>query len=112
MRSVFSYAGLRHFCASLFPLLVLASVGQAAESLSLTDALRIAAERSRQLAAQDRAVYASREMAVASGQLPDPTRKAGIENLPVNGTDAFGLTKDFMTARLPCSAGMRNLATF
>ena len=99
MRSVFSCAVLRHFCASLFSLLSLASVGQAAESLSLADAQRIAAERSRQLAAQDRAVYASREMAVAAGQLPDPTLKAGIENLPVNGTDAFSVTKDFMTMR-------------
>ena len=99
MRSVFSCAVLLHFCASLFSLLSLASVGQAAESLSLDDAQRIAAERSRQLAAQDRAVYASRELAVAAGQLPDPTLKAGIENLPVNGTDAFSLTKDFMTMR-------------
>ena len=99
MRSVFSCAVLRHSCASFFPLLMLASVGQAAETLSLADAQRIAAERSRQLAAQDRAVYASREMAVAAGQLPDPTLKAGIENLPVNGADAFSLTKDFMTMR-------------
>ena len=99
MRSGFSCAMLRHFCASLFPLLVFANVGQAAESLSLADSQRIAAERSRQLAGLDRAVYASREMAIAAGQLPDPTLKVGIENLPVNGTDAFSLTKDFMTMR-------------
>ncbi len=44
-------------------------------------------------------MFASREMAVAAGQLPDPTLKAGIENLPVNGADAFSLTRDFMTMR-------------
>ena len=99
MHFVFAYAVLRHFCTSLFLLLVLTGIGQAAGGLSLADAQRIAAERSRQLAGQDRAVFASREMAIAAGQLPDPTLKAGIENLPVNGTDAFSLTRDFMTMR-------------
>ena len=71
----------------------------AEKPLTLPEAQRLAAERSRQLAAQDSAVYASREMAVAAGQLPDPTLKAGIDNLPVNGSDAFSLTRDFMTMR-------------
>src|SRR5688572_18461397 len=82
-------------------LLILLGSGSShgADGLSLTDAQRIAADRSRQMAAQDRAVFASREMSVAAGQLPDPTLKAGIENLPVNGADAFSLTRDFMTMR-------------
>jgi outer membrane protein TolC len=68
-------------------------------SLTLPEAQRLAAERSRQLAAQDSAVAASREMAAAAGQLPDPTLKFGIENLPVNGPDAYSVTNDFMTMR-------------
>jgi outer membrane protein TolC len=99
MRSCFSRRAIWHLCASSLFILASTSGSYAADALSLTDAQRLAAERSRQLAAQDRAVYASREMAVAAGQLPDPTLKAGIENLPVNGTDAFSLTKDFMTMR-------------
>ena len=68
-------------------------------ALSLGDAQRIAVERSRQLAAQDSASLASREMAVAAGQLPDPVLKLGIDNLPVDGPDRFSLTRDFMTMR-------------
>jgi outer membrane protein TolC len=82
-------------CAAL-ALLALPVFGQ---PLSLQDAQRRALERSRQLAVQDFAVTASREMAVAAGQLPDPTLKFGIDNLPVTGPDRFSLTRDFMTMR-------------
>lgn len=68
-------------------------------ALTLSDAQRLAAERSRQLAAQDSAALASREMAAAAGQLPDPTLKIGVDNLPVTGPDAYSLTNDFMTMR-------------
>ena len=68
-------------------------------SLTLDEALRLAQDRSRQLPAQDSAAAAAREMALAAGQLPDPTLKAGINNLPINGADRFSLTRDFMTMR-------------
>ena len=67
--------------------------------LTFDQALRLAQDRSRQLAAQDYAAAAAREMAVASAQLPDPTLTAGINNLPINGPDRFSLTRDFMTMR-------------
>lgn len=70
-----------------------------ATPLTLDDALRLALERSRQLPAQDALAAASREMAVAAGQRPDPTLKAGINNLPIDGPDRFSLTRDFMTMR-------------
>ena len=71
----------------------------AQQALSLDAALRLAEERSRQLVAQDAAAGAARAMAAAAGQLPDPVLKAGISNLPVNGSDRFSLTRDFMTMR-------------
>lgn len=71
----------------------------AAGSLTLDEALRLAQERSRQLPAQEAAANASRQMAVAAGQRPDPTLKAGINNLPVDGPDRLSLTRDFMTMR-------------
>ena len=81
-------------------LLVASSHAFAAEApLTLADAQRRALERSRQLAAQDFAIAASREMAVAAAQLPDPIATAGISNLPTDGPDAFSLTRDFMTMR-------------
>lgn len=67
--------------------------------LTLVQAQQLALERSRQLPAKDYAATASREMAVAAGQLPDPVLKLGVENLPVNGPDRFSLTRDFMTMR-------------
>lgn len=71
----------------------------AQQALTLDQALRAAQDRSRQLVAQDSVASASREMAIAAGQLPDPTLKAGINNLPINGPDRFSLTRDFMTMR-------------
>lgn len=68
-------------------------------ALTLADAQRRAVERSRQVAAKDYAVTATREMAVAASQLPDPVLKAGIDNLPINGPDRFSVTNDFMTMR-------------
>ena len=65
--------------------------------LTLPEAQRRAAERSRLVAAQDAAVSASRELAVAAARLPDPVLKLGVDNLPVNGPDQFSLTRDFMT---------------
>jgi len=67
--------------------------------LTLAEAQRRAVERSRQIPAQNSAAIASREMAAAARQLPDPVLKLGIDNLPVNGPDQFSLTNDFMTMR-------------
>jgi len=67
--------------------------------LTLAEAQRRAAERSRQLVAQDAGIAASREMAVAAGQLPDPVLRLGIDNLPINGADRFSVGRDFMTMR-------------
>jgi len=68
-------------------------------ALTLAGAQQLAVARSRQLVAQDASVAASRDMAVAAGQLPDPTLKLGVENLPVSGTDRLSLSRDFMTMR-------------
>jgi outer membrane protein TolC len=65
--------------------------------LTLAEAQRRAVERSRIVVAQDAAASASRDMAVAAGQLPDPVATVGVNNLPINGPDAWSLTRDFMT---------------
>ncbi|MBC7686172.1 MAG: TolC family protein [Bdellovibrionales bacterium] len=68
-------------------------------SLTLAQAQRLAVLRSRQLPAQDAAIAAAGDMAIAAGQLPDPILKAGIDNLPLSGPDRFSLGNDFMTMR-------------
>lgn len=71
----------------------------AAEPLTLVEAQDLAVRRSSQLAANSASIAASRQMAAAAGQLPDPVLKLGIENLPINGPDRLSLTRDFMTMR-------------
>ena len=71
----------------------------APQPLSLWQAQQQALARSRQLTAHDLAGTASRELAVAAGQLPDPVLKVGIDNLPVSGGDRFNSSNDFMTMR-------------
>jgi len=73
------------------------SAAQAA--LTLGEAQHLALVRSRQIAAHNFAATASREMAIAAGQLPDPMVKLGVDNLPVDGPDRFSLGRDFMTMR-------------
>jgi outer membrane protein TolC len=80
----------------LAPRCVLAADGTA---LTLADAQRQAVERSRQLVAQDAAIASSREMAIAAGQLPDPVATISVNNLPINGPNAWSFTEDFMTMR-------------
>ena len=74
-------------------------VSGAEAPLTLAEAQRRAIERSLQIPAQDAAVTASREMAVAAGQLPDPVLRLGIDNLPIDGPDQFSVGRDFMTMR-------------
>jgi len=83
----------------LFGVLASSEVVFSEDLLTLTEAQHRAVERSRQLSAQDSAALASREMAVAAGQLPDPVLRFGIDNLPINGPDQFSIGNDFMTMR-------------
>jgi len=81
--------------------LVLASSCALAQSppLTLAEAQRRAVERSRQLGAQDASIVASREMAVAAGELPDPVLKLELQNVPIDGPDRFSLSADPQTMR-------------
>ncbi|HEX3096537.1 MAG TPA: TolC family protein [Usitatibacter sp.] len=67
--------------------------------LGLAEAQSLAVARSPQVAGLGHAADAARETAVAAGELPDPTLKMQIQNLPLDGPDAFSLTGDFMTMR-------------
>lgn len=78
----------------------LCGAASAAEApLTLDEAVLLAVERSGLIVSKDLAAHASREMAVAAGQLPDPILKIGIDNVPVDGPDQFSTTRDFMTQR-------------
>lgn len=81
----------------ILTLLPFPALGQ--DALTLDDALRVSLERQPALEAYTRTAQAFEEAAVAAEQLPDPRIRAGIQNLPVTGSDAFSLDADFMTMR-------------
>lgn len=78
-------------------LVVFALQAAAQQTLSLSDAQRLALNRSQQLVANDAAASAVRESTVAAGQLPDPVLKLGVENVPLSGAARFSLSRDDMT---------------
>ncbi len=65
--------------------------------LSLNEAIKLATQNQPLLQSLDDASAASREAAVASGQLPDPRLKIGVINLPITGSDAARFDRDDMT---------------
>ena len=67
------------------------------DPLSLDEAVTRALEIAPQVSAQVASVDAMRALAVSSGRLPDPELVVGVDNLPVNGPDAYSFTSDFMT---------------
>lgn len=67
--------------------------------LTLDEALRLATLASSSSKAAQASVQASAEAALRSDQLPDPTLKVGIDNLPVSGQYPFSASADFMTMR-------------
>ena len=67
--------------------------------LTLAETQRVAVLRSKQLEASELGVSASKDLAVTAAERPDPIAKIGLENLPVNGPEAFSVQDDFMTMR-------------
>jgi outer membrane protein TolC len=81
--------------AALSPLVL----AQPLQPLTFAEALALAQRESPGLAAQRHALGAAEAAVVPASQLPDPKLVLGIDNLPVNGPDRWGLTQDFMTMR-------------
>jgi outer membrane protein TolC len=70
-----------------------------AAPLTLTQALDLAVQRSEATRSARAGVASASETARAAGQLPDPTLRAGVDNLPVTGGDRFSTTRDSMTMK-------------
>ena len=70
-----------------------------AAPLTLTQALDLAIPRSEATRSARAGVASASEAARAAGQRPDPTLRAGVDNLPVTGGDRFSTMRDSMTMR-------------
>ncbi|MEP6873560.1 MAG: TolC family protein [Burkholderiales bacterium] len=78
---------------ALLPALALAA------PLTLDQAIELAVRRSEATRAARAGVSSASESARAASQLPDPTLKVGIDNLPVTGGDRLSTTRDSMTMK-------------
>lgn len=74
----------------------LASVAHA-EPLSFSDAIARAASEGPTIQARTSAVRAAELSIGPASQLPDPQLVLGLQNVPVEGPDAYRLDRDFMT---------------
>ena len=85
--------------AATLALLVSTTVSADEPPFTLAEAQRDALAHSNQLEASQLGVSASKSLAVAAGERPDPVAKIGLENLPINGAERFSVQRDFMTMR-------------
>jgi len=79
--------------AAMLPALAVAA------PLTLTQALDLAVQRSDATRSARAGVASASEAARAASQLPDPTLRAGVDNLPVTGGDRLSTTRDSMTMK-------------
>jgi len=70
-----------------------------ATPLSLDTALQMAVQRSEATRAARAGVLSTAEASQAAAQLPDPTLRIGVDNLPVTGPDRLHTTRDSMTMK-------------
>jgi cobalt-zinc-cadmium efflux system outer membrane protein len=92
-------ARLRVLCVYLMLAGGAVRAADSSEPLGLFDAIELAERDAPMLAARRAAIDAARYQIGPAGQMPDPELVAGVENLPVNGADAFSLDRDFMSMR-------------
>ncbi len=87
-----------HLRAVALAVALLPSLAVAAP-LTLARALDLAVQRSEAARSARSGVASASEAARASGQLPDPVLRAGVDNLPVTGGDRLSTTRDSMTMK-------------
>lgn len=69
------------------------------QPLTLEDAVGLALKESPQIAATAAVLEAAQAVLPSAGRLPDPELVAAVDNLPVNTSDRYSFTRDFMTMR-------------
>lgn len=87
-------------CA-LFAALAFASIAAFSQEapLTLDAAIQIATDHSAAIGAAQASVRASSEAAVKAGQLPNPALTAGVDDLPINGSQGFTIGQNILTMR-------------
>lgn len=76
---------------------ILGATPLAAAPLTADEAAELAVNNQPLLIGQQSAIDAAEEGAVAASQLPDPKLRAGLQDYPITGSDAFSFTRDNFT---------------
>ncbi len=97
---MFHVSFFRLIAGFLLSLAALCASAASDAPLTLPEAQQIALRRSLETTGLTASAAASREMAVAAGQLPDPVLRLGLDNLPLSGPDRFSLTRDMFRVGL------------
>ncbi len=66
-------------------------------ALTWQEALRQSERHAPELEEQEHALAAAKSDRVSAGELPDPQLVTGVDNLPVQGSEAWNPNRDFMT---------------
>ncbi|CAM2144000.1 outer membrane protein, heavy metal efflux system [Pararobbsia alpina] len=87
-------------CAVFFALAISSFSAFAQEApLTLDAAIQAATEHSAAIGAARASVRASSQAAVKAGQLPEPALTAGVDDLPINGSQGFTIGQNILTMR-------------
>jgi outer membrane protein TolC len=77
--------------------MLLATWATTSHALTYDEALGIAQSRASELSARQNTVAAARAARISAGELPDPKLVMGVDNVPVQGSEAWNTSRDFMT---------------
>jgi cobalt-zinc-cadmium efflux system outer membrane protein len=89
----------RNDCTRAMLALALLNLGASAcaDPLSFDHALALAVRETPALRAEAAQVDAARQAAIPAGALPDPKMTLGLDNVPIEGSNAFSLSSEPMT---------------
>lgn len=80
---------MRNLCWAAFPVLLAMAPASYAQSIGYRESLDAAVADQPQVRARELQLDSRRQIAGAADELPDPTLRAGIQNFPVTGPNAF-----------------------
>ena len=84
-------------CRRFVLAILLAAWASFSHALTYDEALNLAETRASELGARQNTVAAARAARISAGELPDPKLVMGVDNLPVQGSEAWNTSRDFMT---------------
>jgi cobalt-zinc-cadmium efflux system outer membrane protein len=89
----------RYACSTAMLAIALLNPGPAAcaDPLSFDNALALAVRETPALRAEAAQVDAARQAAIPAGALPDPRMTLGLDNVPIEGPNAYSLSSEPMT---------------